>query len=174
MKNRVPRFLLLAFFCISAVYCSTYQSGISRDVNLPPADPQLLYRYITQESKYAAWDLWPGKGKLYEGKPPHGAFLTTYLNEAAVSSIKAGREMADGAMIVKENYSPEKELAAVTVMYKIRGYYGSGGDWFWAKYGPDGSVQKAGKVDGCINCHSARANNDYIYTGDFVRKRGGY
>jgi hypothetical protein len=170
MKRWLTSLSLFVFLSIAALSCGTYQSQISKDVNLPPADPQVLYKYITQENRYDTWDLWPGKGKLYEGKPPHGAFLTTYLNRSAVRSIKAQREMADGAIIVKENYTPEKEIAAVTVMYKIKGYHRVAGDWFWAKYGADGSVQKAGKVDGCINCHGAKKANDYIFTSDFVSK----
>lgn len=167
----MKRYAILVFLLgLVAAACSSYQSEISKNINLPPADPQLLYRYITKESRYDTWDLWPGKGKLYEGKPPHGAFLTTYLNGTAERSIRANRSMADGAIIVKENYNPQQELAAVTVMYKIKGYHRAAGDWFWAKYGPDGSVQKAGKVDGCINCHAAKRANDYIFTSEFVRK----
>lgn len=174
MKRWVNVPFLFVLCAVSALSCSAFQSRIPKDVNLPPADPQLLYKYISRENSYVNWDLWPGKGKMYEGKPPHGAFLTTYVNNTALASMKAKRKMADGAIVVKENYTAVKELAAVTVMYKIEGYHKAAGDWFWAKYGADGSVQKAGKVDGCINCHGAKKENDYFFSGDFVKRGGGY
>lgn len=39
------------------------------------------------------------------------------------------------------------------------------GDWFWAKYTAAGKIEKEGKVSGCINCHSAVIDNDWIFTG---------
>ena len=29
---------------------------------------------------------------------------------------------------------------AVTVMYRTKGYNPEGGDWYWAKYNPDGTI----------------------------------
>lgn len=138
-------------------------------VPLPGPDGQALYKYITAEDSYNKWALWPGKGKLYKGTHPHGALLTTYINDNARFSIKAGEPMSNGSLIVKENYSAEKKLAAVTVMYKIKGYNPSAGDWFWAKYGPNRNVLKEGKVQDCIKCHSAEKANDYIFTGKFIK-----
>lgn len=71
--------------------------------------------------------------------------------------------MPDGAIIVKENYGPDQQkLVAVTPMYKVEGYNPDAGNWFWAKYAPDGSVQAAGKVDSCIECH--KTADDYRFT----------
>jgi hypothetical protein len=119
-----------------------------------------------ESAKYAEkWSTVPGKGTFYAGQPPHGALLSTYLNEEAKKGMeaKSGR-MPDDAIVVKENYMPDKTLAAVTVMYKERGYDRGHGDWFWAKYGPSGEVQAAGKVGGCISCHGSVRSNDYIFT----------
>jgi len=69
------------------------------------------------------------------------------------------------AFAIKENYSSDKKLKALSVMYKIKGYNPDGGDWFWAKYSPDGKVEASGKVKGCIDCHSKAKNNDFIFTG---------
>jgi LPXTG-motif cell wall-anchored protein len=44
-------------------------------------------------------------------------------------------------------------------MYKVEGYNPEGGDWFWAKYQPDGSVDAAGKVASCAGCHLGIADN---------------
>ncbi len=140
--------------------------GGSTSGGLPAADGKAVIDHITQTNPYQGWALWPGKGKLYKGQHPHGAFLTTYLSPGAVQALaaKSGTVPA-GEFIVKENYTPEKQLAAITVMYRIKGYNPEGGDWFWLKYAPDGTIEKEGKVDGCINCHTAVQANDWLFTG---------
>jgi hypothetical protein len=72
--------------------------------------------------------------------------------------------MPPNAIIVKENYMPDSTLAAVTVMYKVRGYDPTHNDWFWLKMSPADSVLAEGKVQGCIDCHAGAASNDYIWT----------
>jgi hypothetical protein len=96
--------------------------AVNSFASMPGADAEKLHQYLTREKPYTAWQLWPGKGKLYPGTEPHGALLTTYVNDVALKSIKAQKGMADGSIIVKENYMPDKMLAAVTVMYKVKGY----------------------------------------------------
>lgn len=139
---------------------------IAGESTLPKAEGKAVYEYMTTTNPYEQWPLFPGTEKLYEGKHPHGAFLTTYVNEVALKGIndKVGT-LADGAIVVKENYSPEKKLAAVTIMYRVKGYNQDAGDWFWAKYKADGSIEKEGKVAGCIGCHTAVISNDWIFTG---------
>jgi hypothetical protein len=130
------------------------------------ADGPNLWKYISEENPYTKWALWPGKGKLYEGTEPHGMLLTTYVSKGAKQTIEGKKgTFAGGAIIVKENYKPDKTLAAITVMYKAKSYNPEAGDWFWAKYNPDGSIAKAGKVAGCINCHKQAADNDWVFTG---------
>jgi hypothetical protein len=135
-------------------------------VALPGPDAEKLNDYIIKYNPYRSWSLWPGKGRLYKGPKPHGELLTTFVNDAALVAIRKRATMKDGAIIVKENYSADKEFKALTVMYKIKGYNPRAGDWFWAKYAPDGSVQASGKVEGCINCHGARRDNDFVFTGE--------
>ena len=60
---------------------------------------------------------------------------------------------------------PNFDLAAITVMYKVKGYNPEGNDWFWVKYAADGKAQAEGKVQGCINCHGKKKDNDYIFIG---------
>lgn len=133
--------------------------------NRPAADGKAVWNYL-QASGYTSWPLFPGKDKLYQGRHPHGAWLTTYVSPDALAAIQAKKGMLpNGALVVKENYSPEKKLAAVTVMYRVSGYDSEAGDWFWAKYAPDGKVLKEGKVKGCIQCHQAVISNDWIFTG---------
>ena len=104
-------------------------------------------------------------GEKYAGGDPHGMLLTTYLNPAAYGALqsKAG-VMPDGAIIVKENYTPEGDLAANTVMYKTSSYNPDHNDWFWLKVLADGTVEKEGMVEGCQNCHGEVKDNDYVWT----------
>ncbi len=127
-----------------------------------------------QDAKYQDnWALWPGKGKLYKGTHPHGALLTTYINEVAANALKAeAKQMPKGSIIIKENYMPDGTLGAITVMDKT----GEGkDDYFWVKYTPDGTVEVkemekdgkkmsvtlAGKPKGCIGCHVASTGGIY-------------
>jgi hypothetical protein len=121
---------------------------------------------VLQDANYQDnWATVPGKGTMYEGQPPHGAFLSTYLSPEAAEgmNMKTGT-MPDEAVIVKENYKPDQTLDAVTVMYKEAGFDPAHGDWFWAKFAPDGQVQEAGKVAGCAACHGSVESNDFIFT----------
>ena len=92
--------------------------------------------------------------------------LTTYLNPAAYDALgsKAGI-MPDGAVVVKENYTPEGSFAANTVTYKKPGYNPDHNDWFWLKLLAGGTVEKEGMVEGCQTCHGGAKDNDYIRTG---------
>ena len=139
--------------------------GILPAAQLPEPSGAEVITYLNQMD-YQNRQLWPGKTKLYKGTHPHGFFLTTYVSKGAYQAIegKAGA-IPDGEFVVKENYTPEKKLAAITVMYKQAGYDAAGGDWFWLKYAPDGTIQKEGKVGGCINCHTAVKANDWLFIG---------
>ncbi len=120
------------------------------------------------ESRYATnWHYIPGKPPgFYKGTEPHGAVLRTFVNNIAYDAIQAkAGGYPDGAVIVKENYAPDgKKLGAITVMKKVKGYDPEHGDWFWAKYGPDGRVQASGKVASCIACHGRAKAQDYVFS----------
>jgi hypothetical protein len=124
--------------------------------DLPDTTAAAVWAYL-QEVGYADdWELWPGKGRLYEGTEPHGMLLTTYLNGTAYEGLTGGTgPLPAGSIVVKENYTPDSTLAAVTVMYSREGYDPEHDDWFWAKYGPDGAAEAAGRVESCQSCHSA-------------------
>lgn len=123
----------------------------------------------------------------YDGQHPHGAVL-----ETLEGVIQVGDDV--GAVIVKRNYGGEgatkasvandraKYLGAVTVMFRRPGYDPDNANWFWAKYLPDGSLDKnpmgvplAGRVakgmaEGCIACHEAAPGGDYVYNHDRYAK----
>lgn len=123
----------------------------------------------------------------YEGIAPHGMMLETFYTNATLNGHT-------GQLVVKRNYGPEgvmaddvlmdpgTHLAAVTVMFQREdGYDADNQNWFWAKYLPDGSLDKnpkgmqlAGRVAkgadvGCIACHSTADGDDYLFTSNGVK-----
>ncbi len=124
----------------------------------------------------------------YEGTDPHGMMLETFYAKGTVGDHT-------GDMIVKNNYGPEgvtaqevlsdpaAHLGAVTVMFRREeGYDPDNLDWFWAKYLPDGSLDRnpmgmplAGRVakgmdEGCISCHVAAGGDDMVFTTDHLTR----
>jgi len=123
-----------------------------------------------QAKDYRQWAPLPRhSADMYPGKSPHGAFLKLYGNRTAVSH---SRTLPYGSIIVKENFKPDKSLAAVTVMYRIKGFDPTHHDWYWVKYMPNGAVAKkgtmqaAGKVGTCIGCHAQAKGNDWTFSND--------
>ena len=122
-----------------------------------------LWKRITSEADYTAYEFWPGHEGLQPGQAPHGPFHKVYINSTLLSAIPVNSgEVPPGSIIVKENYSQTEELAAITVMAKVEGYDPEHNDWFWAKYTPAGETQASGKPNGCISCHAGMKKNDYI------------
>ena len=74
--------------------------------------------------------------------------------------------MPNGAIIVKENYTPDQVFELVTVMYRVQGYNPDNNDWFWAKVKVDGSVDAESQVRGCQSCHGQGKDNDFVLTGN--------
>ena len=134
---------------------------------MPLATGASLQAYLDVQDYRETWALYPGKGKLYEPETPspHGALLTTYLNVAALQAIENRKGvLAEGSIIVKENYMLDGTYAGATVMYKVQGYDPSNNDWFWAKWGARATIEEEGKVQGCIACHGSKRDNDFIWT----------
>ena len=119
----------------------------------------------------------------YTGQHPHGAVLDTVYTRLSVGGNS-------DTLIIKRNYGgegvskqavandPDQYLGAVTVMYRRAGYDPENGNWFWAKYLPDGSLDTnpkgmklAGRVGkgmakGCIACHKGAPGGDMVFTSD--------
>ena len=130
------------------------------------ADAGKLYDFITlAKPNYSHWNHVPGTTELSPSKAPHGALVSTYANKIALDSRKDEKGLADGSIIVMENYNSDKKLEGCTVMYKIKDYNPEVGDWFWVKYAaPSGYVVESGKVESCISCHSDRKSSDFLYS----------
>ena len=141
----------------------------------PEADGAALLDYILNQDPYierGSWnaDRWSDFGGLLTSGEPHGNTIRIFVNDVARQAAQSDDfdgTLPYGSIVVKENYmgalSNPGEIAALTVMYKVEGFNPDAGDWFWLKAAGDGSdVMAAGKVDGCINCHSQEGNADYL------------
>jgi len=149
------------------------QSGSTSGRPSGKAHHDLLWSWLKRHN-YTQWTMPPSYGDDFQpGQSPHGALVKTYLNSKAAQS---SGQMAYGSVVVKENYSPDKKLMAVTIMQRSEGYDPEHGDWYYAKYMPNGQIAKAppemkrmpiaGKVQMCIQCHSGADGDDFVFFND--------
>lgn len=127
---------------------------------MPGPDAQALWAYFTQQAPYQKWGQWPDFAGRQPGRSPHGEFVAVYVNPPALEA--KGLPLPAGSLIVKEGYDAAQKLTSITVMYKVPGYNPSGGDWFWARYSPQGQAGPFGQPRGCVGCHAADEANDHI------------
>jgi hypothetical protein len=132
-------------------------------------DAQALWKELTN-MHYEQWAPWPGQDTdFYPGRSPHGKKLKLFVNRTTFGDLT---DPPPGSIIIKENYSPDEKLMAITIMKRVEDYDPDNNDWYWVKYGPDGSVaqhedmQVVGKVQSCIACHARARGDDYIFTND--------
>ncbi len=111
-----------------------YEGLLGHYETMPQPDAGDLRHYVTSHLPYKKkFTIFPGTTEMYEGTEPHGSFITIYVNDIALESVK-NKKYSNNSIILKENYSPQKKLAAITIMYKVKGYNPKDGDWFWVKY----------------------------------------
>jgi hypothetical protein len=168
--GRVP----MCISCHGAVrsndYVFTVAIAVEQVADVPATDEDMaiaaeLWQTMQDEDYREQWATVPGKGTFYQGQPPHGALLSTFLNALAAEAMNAqADEMPDGAVIVKENYTADQVLINATVMLKRAAYDPDHNDWFWAAFTPEGEIAMAGQAAMCIGCHAAVRSNDYIFT----------
>ena len=156
----MQRFLIPLFVVLILVICGCAQKEETADAP-ETVNAAALWTRISQDEPYTAYAFWPGVEGIMDGNAPHGAFIQTFVNDKALMPTEAGYPY--GSLIVKENYMPDKTLAKLTVMYKVKGYDPQSGDWFWAVYSPDGTIEGEGKMQSCIGCHSVRADQDHVF-----------
>lgn len=159
MQNRTPILIAAAGALLAT---GTVQAQSDDDSSIAKA----LWSALEQERLVGENSI---RTRPYEGQSPHGAFLEYLEAEVGVNG-------EDRRVIVKRNYGGEnvgmqdvwsggrEHLASTTIMAKWSGYDADNQDWFWAKYGPEGEVQAAGKVESCIGCHKGAEGDDYIFS----------
>ena len=145
--------------CIFALACG------DASPDLPAPDGNAIWNFLQETDYRQNWELWPGKGELYQGGEPHRALFTSYLNPTAFDALqdKTG-SIPNGGIIIKENYTPDAVFDLITLMYKVDGFDPENNDWFWAKIGAAGDVQAEGKLVGCQACHGGGRANDFVLT----------
>ena len=151
--------------CLAVMLMLSVGSFTMAEDAMPKPDGDALYNYISKVSPYSKWSYWPDHEGMLEGRAPHAPQHKVFVNQQGIDSKKPPVQF--GTIQVKENYSPDNELKAITVMYKIKDYNPKDGDWFWAKYSASGETQKAGKLKGCISCHATRVANDFVLVHEF-------
>ncbi|MCG8557941.1 MAG: hypothetical protein MJD61_22045 [Proteobacteria bacterium] len=143
-----------------------------------PADQMLASTLWQEMTGYQQWPPFPGKTGFVPSAAPHGAFVKLYLNALAMQ--RPYDPTAPDSIVVKENYAAANDgtLAAITVMKKLPGYDPQSADWFWAKFLPDGLLDRnsngvplAGRIGkggtaGCIPCHANAGQSDYFFLND--------
>lgn len=128
-----------------------------------------LWDRITTESNYKTYGYFENHIGVLPGQSPHGVLHEIFVNAELLDSIPVSDKLPYGSLIVKENYTPDRELDKLTVMVKVKGYNTEHNDWFWAAYSPEGKVLVEGKPGGCISCHQGMENNDYVIVEDIKR-----
>ena len=139
---------------------------------VPKTFEQKMWSYI-KSARYQQWAPAGDIGDFRESDRPHGALVKTYINRTAAGN---SAKLPHGSIVIKENYSPEKKLMAITLMHRAKGYNPDANDWYWIKYNPDGTTATmdtangkmaiAGKAKGCIECHSGADGGDYSFFND--------
>jgi hypothetical protein len=157
MKKTIARLLSA---CLALIPATTGVFAAAAPPRVVAAD---LWKDVEGYQKW--WVLWPKTQPMHPGTAPHGAFLSTYVNEKGRRSVDwKEKPMLETTMILLESYDADRHLVAVSLMRKVEGFNPDAGDWFWAEYGPNGGVRAEGKVEACIQCHGKQAENDYIFT----------
>ena len=152
---------------------SGVRPGPSGSVQRPVAQEPFEVKFWNwlQSVQYRNWAPLPGQtAGTYAGESPHGAQVKLFANRTAAGDPEM---LPNGSVLVKENFAEDGQtLMAITVMYRSTGYDPEHGDWFWAKYEPDGQVSRmdgmaiAGRVEMCADCHSGAGGGDYSFAND--------
>lgn len=120
----------------------------------------------------------------FDGK--HARFV--YIDKVSAAAAKPGEPLPDGTVVVLQLRQIELDAAGNPVLDdkgrmkptdKINGYlmqekrkgWGAAipealrnGDWDYAVYKADGSVNAEVKLDGCFTCHLNRKGRDFTFT----------
>jgi hypothetical protein len=87
---------------------------------VPGPDGAAVWNHIAKVSPYTEWGQWADHGGMLAGRAPHGKFHNVFVNKQGLGSKTPPLQY--GAIEVNGNYSPAKELKAITVMYKAAVY----------------------------------------------------
>ena len=169
----IATFSLATVAIVSWLYVAPSAKAQRGTRTIRQAHHDILWSWL-RRTDYRKWNGPDGRApEFVEGQSPHGALIKTYVNGRAESDLK---KLPSGSVIVKENYSPDKKLMAITVMQRAEGYDSQNADWYYAKYLPNGTIDVtppemkrmpvAGKFKMCIDCHSGAGGGDFAFFND--------
>lgn len=161
MKKTILFMMITMILILSA--CSKPEEQSPAALVLSEINGNVLWERISTEAEYTTYAFWPDHEDIQPGQSPHGAYHKIYINRVLSEALPADdRVLPVGSIIVKENLDSQKSLDAITVMVKVKDYNPEAGDWFWAKYTPEGEILAEGTPAGCIGCHEGMDYNDYV------------
>lgn len=184
MRFQVAVSVALIAVAMLALPAYSAEEAMEMEMEMPfggEADVEFAKALWAAMDGYHDWHL---TSDFYPGASPHGMFLKMYYNIVTVGEMPYHVIIKDnfggeGATLETVAEMPADYLMAVTVMVQREaGYDPDNNDWFWAKYGTDGSVDKndmgmalAGRVAkgmamGCIACHANAKDGDYLFVND--------
>lgn len=156
---------VVAIFAVALVSCST-------------TDPNATS--VSEFSGYEAWtkvNAEPITGdrtgtlgrNIHEGEAGFRDVFVNPVGQAVATGAQDGPYPV-GTIVVKNSYAGDNgqigDLSGVTVMVKRdAGYDSENGDWEYVNLSADLDVKGQGLLNGCISCHSAAADRDYIFGG---------
>jgi hypothetical protein len=123
------------------------------DIKAFGLDAGKFYLYLTKDTPYPAWQVWPDRVIIRRADSPHGPLAVIYVNPAAYESLSAGEEPKAGSLIVMENRMEDGSIRGLSVRMKIRGYNPAGNDWYWLEYDGEGKALAEGRGHECLACH---------------------
>ena len=101
------------------------------------------------------------------GSRANVAFILNSPRQTFHSACKlpgAEPDFAEGAMIVKELFNVDGELASINVMYKgPPGYDEAFSDWYRASGDETRLLTATGKITFCADCHGAQSTDDFLW-----------
>jgi len=131
--------------------CDIHEFGI---------DAGKFYLYLTQDTPYTGWQLWPESSIMHRADSPHGPLVSIYVNPSAYEALATGRELRPGSLIVMENRWEDGSIRGLSVRLRIKGYHPAGNDWYWLQYDGKGEATREGKGHECLRCHGQEKEND--------------
>ena len=105
-------------------------------------------------------------GSAHEGAR---GFREVFINDVG-KNAGSGGSYSQGTLIVKESYKKASsggkgDLTGLTIMVKREaGYDPENGDWEYLNATSALKIRAQGKLGGCINCHAAAFDSDYVFT----------
>jgi hypothetical protein len=123
--------------------------------NMDEAGAEALWDEV-HAAEYRAWERAPGWPERVPSGAPHGEDVDIYVNDVVVEALASETALTEwpvGSIIVKDGWVGE-DLKLVAIMEKREG------EWFFAEYGAEGSVDFSGQPGICTRCHDAGA--DYV------------